>query len=37
MKHKNLREQGFIPLLVLIVILLAVVVWYVYQRVQQAR
>jgi hypothetical protein len=36
MKHKQLNESGFIPMLIVVLIVVAVIVFVVYARVSKA-
>ena len=34
---KNTNQKGFIPMLILLVIVIGAVIWFVYERVAQAQ
>jgi len=34
---KNTNQKGFIPLIILLVVVVGVVIWFVYERVAQAQ
>jgi len=35
-KNKKIDQNGFIPMMIMLIVILALIVWFVYQRVNGA-